>query len=87
VFCDPLPAFRRSVDHGGPAKPSPTEILQYGPTGFHALENADDQNAIGVFSPKSHTNSYRMLSTWESMPFNFGYKRLICWDRLPIFQY
>jgi hypothetical protein len=77
VFFDPLPAFGRSVDEGGPAKPSPAEILQYGPTGFHALENAYDQNAIGVLSPKSHTNSYRMLSTWESMRFNFGYKRLM----------
>jgi hypothetical protein len=50
------------------------EIPQDGPTGSHALENADDQNAIGLLSPKSHTNSYRMLSTWESMRFKFGIK-------------
>jgi hypothetical protein len=46
MFLDPLPAFGRSVDRGGAAKPSPMEILQYGPTGSHVLENADDQNAI-----------------------------------------
>jgi len=62
------------------------EIPQDGPTGSHALENADDQNAIGLISPKSHTNSYRMLSTWESMRFKFDYERLMYWDRPPIFQ-
>jgi hypothetical protein len=30
------------------------EILQYRPAGSHALENADDQNAIAIFVPKSH---------------------------------
>jgi hypothetical protein len=29
------------------------------------LENTNDQNAIALLRPKSHTNSYRMLSTWE----------------------
>ena len=42
-----LPAFGRSVDHGGPAKPSTMEVLEDGLTGAHALENADYQNAIG----------------------------------------
>jgi hypothetical protein len=54
MFLYPLPAFRRSVDRGGAAKPSAMEIPQYGPTGSHALENADHQNAIALLPPKSH---------------------------------
>jgi hypothetical protein len=65
MFLDPLPAFGRSVNRRGSTKPSAMEILQYGPTDFHALENTYDQNAIALLRPKSHTNSYRMLSTWE----------------------
>jgi hypothetical protein len=54
MFLDPLPAFGRSVDRGGAAKPSAMEILQYGATSSHALENADHQNATAIPSPKSH---------------------------------
>jgi hypothetical protein len=60
MFLDPLPAFGRSVDRGGAAKPSAMEILQYRPTGSRALENADHQNAIVILPPKSHTQSYRI---------------------------
>src|SRR6266436_3304580 len=77
MFLDPLPAFRGNMDRGGARKPSAMEILQHRSAGSKALENADDQNAIALLPQKSHTNSYRMLSTWESMPFNFGYKRLM----------
>jgi len=60
MFFDPLPAFGRTMDRGGAAKPSAMEILQYRPTGSQALENADDQNAIAILPPKSHTQSYRI---------------------------
>jgi hypothetical protein len=60
MFFDPLPAFGRSVDRGGAAKPSAMEIVQYRPTGSGALENADHQNAIAILPPKSHTQSYRI---------------------------
>jgi hypothetical protein len=43
------------VDYGGAAKPAPMEILQHDPTDHRALENADDQNVIAIFLPKSHT--------------------------------
>jgi hypothetical protein len=36
------------------------EILQYRPTGSHALENADDQNAIALLPPKSHIQPYKI---------------------------
>jgi hypothetical protein len=65
MFLDPLPAFRRSVNRCSPTKPSAMKIPQYGPTDFHTLENADEQNAIALLPPKSHTNFYRILSTWE----------------------
>jgi hypothetical protein len=65
MFLDLPPAFGRSVDRRGPTKPSATEILQYDPTGSHALENASNQNAITLLRPKSHTHSYRMLSNWN----------------------
>jgi hypothetical protein len=48
MFLDPLPPFGRSVDRRGASKPSAIEILQYGSTSSHALENANDQNAIGL---------------------------------------
>jgi hypothetical protein len=54
MFLDPLPAFGRNVDCGGAAKPTAMEIPKYGPTGSHALENADHQNAIALIPPKSH---------------------------------
>src|SRR5881397_2550728 len=54
MFLHPLPAFGRSVDRRGAAKSRAMEILQCCPTGSHALENADDQNAIALVSPKSH---------------------------------
>jgi len=60
MFLDSLPAFGRRVDRRGPTKPSATEIVQYGPTGSHALENADDQNAIALLPPKSHTQPYKI---------------------------
>ena len=62
MLLEPLPAFGRSVDRGGAAKPSAMEILQYCPTGSHALENADDQNAIALrpLRPKFHISFYRM---------------------------
>ena len=60
MFLDPLPAFGRSVDRRGSTKPSAMEILQYGSTGSHALENADDQNAIALLPPKSHIQPYRI---------------------------
>jgi hypothetical protein len=65
MFLDPLPAFGRGGDRRGPTKPRAMEILQYSPTGSHTLENADNQNAIALFRPKSHINFYRMLSAWE----------------------
>jgi hypothetical protein len=54
MFLHPLPAFGRSVDRRAAAKSRAMEIPQCGPTGSHALENADHQNAIGILSPKSH---------------------------------
>jgi len=60
MFFDPLPAFGRSVDRGGAAKPSAMEILQYRSAGSHTLENADHQNAIALVWPKSHIQSYRI---------------------------
>jgi hypothetical protein len=48
------------VDRGGAAKPSPMQILQYRPAGSHALENADDQNAIVLLLPKSHIQPYKI---------------------------
>jgi len=54
MFLDSLPAFGRNVDRGGTAKPTAMEIPKYGPTGCHALENADHQNAIAFIPPKSH---------------------------------
>jgi hypothetical protein len=54
MFLYPLPAFGRSVDRSARAKSGTMEILQYGPTGSHALENADHQNAIALLPPKSH---------------------------------
>jgi hypothetical protein len=65
MFLDPLPAFGRSIDRRSPTKPSAIKIPQYGPTDALTLENADDQNAIALLPPKSHTNFYRILSTWE----------------------
>lgn len=59
MFLDPRPAFGRSVDRDSPTKPGAMQILQYGPTGFRTLENADDQNAIVLLRPKSHTNFYK----------------------------
>jgi hypothetical protein len=63
MFLDPLSAFGRSVNRGGATKPSTMEILQYGPTDPHALKNANHQNAMAALPPKSHANSYRIL-TW-----------------------
>jgi len=60
MFLDPIPAFGRSVDRGSPAKPSAMEILQYRAAGSHALENTDDQNAIALLPPKSHTQPYKI---------------------------
>src|SRR6266496_93711 len=60
MFLDPLSAFGRSVDRGGAAKPSAMELLQYRPPGFHALENADDQNVIALLPPKSHIQPYKI---------------------------
>jgi hypothetical protein len=60
MFLDPLPAFRRCVDRGGAAKPSAMEIPQYRAPGSHALENADDQNAIAFLPPKSHIQPYKV---------------------------
>jgi len=60
MFLDPLPTFGRSVDRSGAAKPSAMEIVQYRPAGSHALENADDQNAIPLLPPKSHTQPYKI---------------------------
>jgi hypothetical protein len=60
MFLDSLPAFGRRVDRRGPTKPSAMEILQYRPAGSRALENADDQNAIALLSPKSHTQPYKI---------------------------
>src|SRR5437870_10526046 len=60
MFLHPLSAFGRSVDRRGAAKPSTMEILQDGPTGSDALENADHQNAIAVLPPKSHIQPYRI---------------------------
>jgi len=54
MFLHPLPAFGRSVNCRGPTKTSAMEILQYGPTGSHALENAYDQYGIALLWPKSH---------------------------------
>jgi hypothetical protein len=48
------------VDRGCAAKPSAMEILQDRSAGSHALENADDQNAIASLPPKSHIQSYRI---------------------------
>jgi hypothetical protein len=41
MFFDPQSPFGRSVNRYSAAKPSAMEILQYGPTGIHALENTD----------------------------------------------
>ena len=63
MFFDPLPAFGRSVDRGGAAKPSAMEILQYRPTDFHALENADDQTRSPFFGQNlilTLTGCYRL---------------------------
>jgi hypothetical protein len=60
MLLDPLPAFGRSIDRRGPTKPSAMEIPQYGSTCSNTLENADDQNAIALLSPKSHTQPYRI---------------------------
>ncbi len=60
MFLDPLSAFGRSMDRSGAAKPSAMEILQYRPTDSHALENADDQNAIALLPPKSHIQPYKI---------------------------
>jgi len=54
MFLDPLPAFGRSMERGGAAKPSAMEVPQYGPTGSDTLENAHYQNAIALLPPKSH---------------------------------
>jgi hypothetical protein len=48
------------VDRRGAAKPGAMEILQYGPTGSHVLENADHQNAIALLPPKFHIQPYRV---------------------------
>jgi hypothetical protein len=48
------------VDCGDAAKPGPMEILQDGPTDPRALENANQQNAIAILPPKSHTQPYRI---------------------------
>jgi hypothetical protein len=72
MFLDPRPAFGRSVDRGGAAKPSPMEILQYRPAGSHALENADDQNAIAIFLPKSHIQPLGYGLGISTRLFNFG---------------
>jgi hypothetical protein len=48
------------MDRGGTTKSSAMEILQYGPTDSHALENADDQNAIALLPPKSHIQPYKI---------------------------
>jgi hypothetical protein len=53
-------AFGGSVDGGDAAKSSAMEIVQYGATGFRALKNADDENAIGFLPPKSHIQPYRI---------------------------
>jgi hypothetical protein len=55
---DLWPASGRSTNCGDAAKPGAMEILQYGQTGPRALENADHKNAIVIFSPKSHTQSF-----------------------------
>jgi hypothetical protein len=65
MFLDSLPAFGRRVDRRGPTKPSAMEIMEYGPTRSRTLKNADDQNAIALLVPKSHINSYRVLSIAE----------------------
>ena len=78
MFLDPLPAFGRSVDRRGPTKPSAMEILQYGPTSSRTLENADDQNAIALLRPKSHTQLLQdVIDLGTSTRFNFGDKRLM----------
>ena len=73
MVLDPLPAFGRSVDRGGAAKPSAMEILQDRPASSHALENADHQNVIVLLPPKSHIQpigydleiSTRLFQLWR----------------------
>ena len=51
-------------------------FLQYGPTSSHTLENADDQNAIALLRPKSHTQLLQdVIDLGTSTRFNFGDKR------------
>jgi hypothetical protein len=60
------------VDRGGAAKSSPMKILQYRPAGSHALENADDQNAIAFLPPKSHIQPLGYGLGISTRLFNFG---------------
>jgi hypothetical protein len=63
VFRNSWPTFGRGVDRRSTTKSSAMEIMKYSPTRSRTLENADDQNAIAVLSPKCHINFYWVLST------------------------